>query len=93
MVLTRYTRTNVTVRFALYASVFYVLTTYTNAYILNDNDNTIEANHENVKDSYREFLWSRPQFGYERGARAHGKPTFIRFGKRDSIDHNANFIM
>ncbi|VDO31474.1 unnamed protein product [Onchocerca flexuosa] len=67
----------------------YILATCANATILDDDDDFV---NEDAKVWYAALMRSKPQFGFERGSRSHGKPTFIRFGKRDFSTYNPNFF-
>ncbi|KAL3994608.1 hypothetical protein ACH3XW_22405 [Acanthocheilonema viteae] len=77
---TQCTGISATIYFALCFGLF-IMTTYTKANVINGEDN--EFANENAKDWYAISLRSEPQLRFEHGSRSHGKPTFIRFGKRD----------
>uniref|UniRef100_A0A0R3RQC6 Uncharacterized protein n=1 Tax=Elaeophora elaphi TaxID=1147741 RepID=A0A0R3RQC6_9BILA len=72
--------------FALCVGLFVLTTSCTNANVINEEDNGF--NDGNTKTWYALLLRSKPQFGFERGSRSHGKPTFLRFGKRDFDAYN-----
>ncbi|KAK6104198.1 hypothetical protein QQG55_15355 [Brugia pahangi] len=89
MVQIRCIGTSSIIYFTLFVGLF-VLTTFTNANVINEEDD--EPISENAKHWYPALLRSEPQFGFERGSRSHGKPTFIRFGKRYFDAYNPNLF-
>ncbi|VDK67010.1 unnamed protein product [Onchocerca ochengi] len=84
----RYIRINATACFTVCMGL-YILAICANAIIPEDDDYFV---NEDTKAWYAALLSSKPQFGFERDSRSHGKPTFIRFGKRDFSAYNPNIF-